>query len=74
LQDWDGVVPGSEKGIDATFEEKFVPTLPMLVLVFGSLKSDSGLDLVVTSAEVSAEDIGLRIWQSGHGKVWGDLD
>jgi hypothetical protein len=74
LQYWDGVVPGSEKGVDATFEAKFVPTLPMLVLGFVALKSDSGFDLVINSAEVSAEDIGLSIWQSVHGKVWGNLD
>jgi hypothetical protein len=74
LQDWDGVVPGSEKGVDAIFEAKFVPTLPMLVFGFGALKSDSGFDLFVTSAEVSAEDIGLLSWQSVHGKIWGNLD
>jgi hypothetical protein len=74
LQDGDWVVPGPEKGVDAIFQAKFVPTLPILVLGFGAPKSDSGFDLVVNSAEVSAEDIGLRNWQSVHGKIWGNLD
>jgi hypothetical protein len=41
----------------------------MLVLDFGALKSDSGFDLLVNSAEVNAEYIGLRSWQSFYGKV-----
>jgi hypothetical protein len=74
LEDGDWVFPGSEERVDFTFQEKLVPALPMLVLVFGALKSDSGFGLLFNSAEVSAGDIGLLSWQSFHGKVCGNLD
>jgi hypothetical protein len=66
-------LPRPEKWVDAIFKAKFFPTLPMRVLGFGAMKSDSGFDLLVNSAEVSAEDIGLCSWQSFHresGRIW----
>jgi hypothetical protein len=74
LQDGEWVFTGPEEGIFSTLETKLVPALPMLVLGFGPLKSDSSLDILINSAEVSAEDIGLRSWQRFHGKVCGNLD
>jgi hypothetical protein len=74
LEDGDGVFPGSEEWVDSVFKAKLVPALPMLVLGFGALKSESSFDIFVKSVEVSAEDIVLLSGQSFHGKVCGNLD
>jgi hypothetical protein len=74
LEGGDGVFPVSEEWVDYVFKAKLIPALPMLVLGFGALKSDSGFDMFVNSAEVSVEDIDLLSRQSFHSKVCVNLD
>jgi hypothetical protein len=60
LEDQDRVLPAAWEWVNVVVDEKLVPPHPLLVLGFGSLKSNSGAYLFINKAEVSAEDIGFR--------------
>ena len=66
LEDWDGVVDLIEPWVRVDGLAIVHPPLPMVIGGCGTSRNDSGTDRFLNSAEVSAERICGRRWQSVH--------
>jgi hypothetical protein len=66
LEDRDRVSKVLEAGVDAQGGGKIHPGGPMVVGGRGTARNDAGSDRVLYKADVNAEFIGGRRWQSSH--------
>jgi hypothetical protein len=63
------VIPVSQVGVNVVHDAECVPTFPMVAHGIGLLRGNTGYDAFMNNAEVKAERIGLRSWQSWQGQL-----
>jgi hypothetical protein len=71
LEHRDWVFPGGKLGVDIVGQAECVPARPMLVHYIGALFRNSGPDAFIDKAEIRAQRIGLRRWQSIQVRLCG---
>ena len=69
LKNWNFVRDGDEPRVHVDGCAEFKPDLPCFSVALGSPSHDSGFDLVLDSAKVSAEAVAVGKWQGRQHRV-----